>query len=1001
MDLRQSVPEKIHELFKNTFLAKSQKDLKEIYQSIAPIFEEVDKIDSLINSEQPGQNRLKEVDAHKEAIYQLIRNKWTQPSGWDFADEFADFIEGVQYYTESLPEFQKEEQSPDRFKPLDTDGWYVRIKKYLKNSSYQLSIFPLRLINWILVKLKKKPKAIRRWYHTIPVRRTVNKVYQTDLLKSLTRSEKSKYQSLLEDLLNLKTLENSSDVVISLKENELNLEPLSDLNGKEQIEKIKQQIRENQKKYVKETKEVLVAGDIRFVETMDKADTTEFSKKQLNEKYIRRRFARYNKAWFDHSEDWSRTLFALFDDWRLDLEINRLKYIAYQELFEAKKSLEIEKKKYLKSVLKISDTLINSETRIKKEPDISRLSVQVEKETIQKKLDQQLIPEILVQFDNKKLIGIIREIEIKLERDIEALAESRALVRIEQYGRPLKEQDVNYIKPNELISFEVFQDFLSLLNKLKNSITNQLESIIKLMPDIDNIVLFSMETAINATPPEQEKISSENIQIILNGIGRAKNRISDLNLLIEKLYGSYEQHLFEAIQMFTSQAVILMQNENALAIRIKLLKAKALQQTKSYRNKFRTHLFRIFILTRNIFRDRISFISSRIEILRKRYFLQPSDAIITQEISDFLSESEKYINQLPVIYRRLYKVEPVTDMDLFIGRELEFDAIKSSHQKWIDGRASSTAIIGEKWGGLSSFINYLNVNLKFNYPVIRISPSQKYYQKDKFYKLLAVSLSIKSGPDQEAIVDAIKNSESKKIVIIEDIQHMFLRSMNGFDAMRSLIEIINQTQNEIFWILTCTQYAWNYLVKSFQINDLFHKIVVMESMKNEEITSIIKKRNHIGGFKIIFIPPEELQQNKKFNSSNEEEQQTLLEKRFLKRLNDFAESNISMALIFWLLSTKKVTEDQIFIGDFDSPDHSFLHVMTQIRIYILLALILHDGLSFSELSLVNNQAPDDLRLQITSLRDDGIIINQSDLLMVNPLIYRNVVSVLKSKNLIH
>jgi hypothetical protein len=510
-----------------------------------------------------------------------------------------------------------------------------------------------------------------------------------------------------------------------------------------------------------------------------------------------------------------------------------------------------------------------------------------------------------------------------------------------------------------------------------------------------------MDTAFNATSTEQEYINTENKQIILDGLGRAHNRLSDIKQITEKLFDTYEIQLFEAIQNFTSRAVELMQNENALDIRLKLLKAKALQQTKSYKNKLRNRLLNAIILLRNNYRKSFSYISSKIGFFRKKYFLQPSDAIVTQEISDFLSESEKSIHGLPVIYRRLYKVEPVSDMDLFIGRKQEFETIKSSYIKWKDGRGLSTVIVSEKWGGLSSFINYLLANIKFGYPVVRICPTEKYYQRDRLFKLLSTSLSVSFSENQDDFILAVKKIDSKRIVIIEDMQHLYLRSMNGFDAIRSLIEIINGTHQQIFWILTCTQYAWNYLVKSIQIHDYIHQVVTMKTMNEEELNSVITKRNQIGGFKIVFTPAVELVGNKKFNSMSEEDQQKILEKRFFKRMNDFAGSNISMALIFWLLSTKNVTEEQIFVGDFENPDHSFIHVMAQIRIYVLLSLILHDGLSIEEISLVNNLSTDDIRLHITSLQEDGIIVSNSDIFTVNPLIYRNVVSVLKSKNLIH
>ncbi len=1000
MSLRETVPEIVNEIIKKTFFTKSRQDLKEVYQSVQPILAEIDKIGRILDSIQSDQS-IEEVAKHKEAIYLLIKDMWTKPAGWDFSDKYSDFLDGVQNHIETLPEFQIEEQSPDRFKALRTDKWYIRVKKYIKYKIYLISKIPFRIFNWLLKLFKKAPRPDHLWNHKIPVRKVVRKVYHTDLIRTLTNVDKSKYKLLLGTLFSLKTLENNSDIEITYEEGKIRLKKVSEEDTKGQLENIIKEITANEKKFGKETKEALTLAEGQFLEIMDKVDTIELPVKHVSDKNNQRRFKRYNRLWLDNSEDWSRTLYALFDDWRLDLEISRLKFIAYNELFLTIKQLDKEKQEYLKSLRKIPGVLNDIEASIKKQSGISRKELLNVKLTIKKKVNDEMIPGVINQFDSKTLIGFLRQIELKLEGEIEAISERRALVKTDQYSRPLNEQDVSYIQPDELILFEVFPRFLELTNQLKNSIFNQLAAILKQIPDLDNIVLFSIETAINTTEPEQDQINLENTQIILNGIGRAKNRISDIQVLIDKLYSTYEEELINAIQKFTVDSAKLMQNENALEIRIKLLKAKALQQTKSYKDKFKGKLIQVLTSSKNLYTSRVPVIYNKFKSIRKRFFLQPSDAIITQEISDFLSESEKSITQLPIIYRRLYKVEPVSDMDLFVGREFEYEAIKSSYQNMMNGRSSSTVIVGEKWGGLTSLINYVIDNMNFEYPIIRIRPKEKYYRMDKFHQFLAASLSVDHISEQQELIETIKKFTTKKIVIIEDIQHMYLRSFDGFEALRSLIEIIYQTQDQIFWILTCTQYAWNYLVKSFQINDYFHKVLMMKPMTNEEINSVIQIRNQIGGFKIIFIPPEEVKEHKKVKSLSEEEQQKMFEKRFFKKLNDFASSNISMALIFWLLSTKNVTDDHIVVGDFDNPDQSFIQVMTQTRIFILLALILHDGISLEEISEVNNQTSDDLALQISSLQEDGIIIRQSDIFIVNPLIYRNVVSVLKSKNLIH
>ncbi len=1001
MNLRTKVPNGVHEIIKKSLFSKSRKELNEIYRSLDQVMDVVRKMDELISSKPDEQTLIQKISDYRETIYHWIKKKGIQPANISFSEKFPEFIDDIQDFIGTLQKSQKEEQSPYRFMPVDSDGWYLRLRKYFKYKAYKISILPRKTLNLFLKIFRKKLKPIRYWMHTIPVGEAVRKAYLNEMLKDLIKSEKQKYQSLLETLLTLKDLENLTDVEIRIGDGIYSLEKLSDQDYDIQLKKLQQEIDARKRKFSKETNDILKLQDKNFLNIMDKADTLELPKKNLKQERLVKKFEKYDADWLENSKGWHRTLFALFDDWLLDLEINQLKYVAYSELFQARKRLEEEKLQYQSCLIRLSEVLNEFETSIRKEESMTRKKLQSIKIAIRKKVAEKIVPEIINQFDSKTLTGIIRQMEIHLEKEINSFSDTRALVKTDQYQHALKEQEINYIKPNELLSFEVYPNFLNLTTQLKNSVFNQLETVINLVPDIDDIVVFSLDTAINASGPDQEQINAENIKIILDGIQRAKNRYLEIEKSVGMLFVNYDDQLIASTVKFTTDAVELMQNENALAIRIKLMKAKAIAQTKSYKEKVEAIISKRKVSFLNLYKEKTYILSKKLRRARKKYFLQPSDAIITQEISEFLNESKNSINQLPVIYRRLYKVEPVTDMDLFIGRNGEFEAVKTSYQQWISGRSSSTAIIGEKWGGLSSFINYLNENMKYKYPVVRICPVQKYYTKDQLFSLLISSLQINQISTQGEIIEYLKNLPSKKIIIIEDIQQLYLRSIDGFNAMLSLIEIINQTQKNIFWLVTCTQYAWNYLVKSIQISDHFHWVVDMKTMDQDEINNIIRKRNQIGGFTIVYIPPEDYKDYKKFKTSNEEEQQSMLEKRFFRRLNDFASSNISMALIFWLLSTRKVTDDHIYVGDFNNPDHSFIHAMNQSRIYILLALILHDGLSLEDLSRVNNQSEEELGFMVSSLVDDGIIIRQSGLFMVNSLIYRNVVSVLKSKNLIH
>ena len=118
-------------------------------------------------------------------------------------------------------------------------------------------------------------------------------------------------------------------------------------------------------------------------------------------------------------------------------------------------------------------------------------------------------------------------------------------------------------------------------------------------------------------------------------------------------------------------------------------------------------------------------------------------------------------------------------------------------------------------------------------------------------------------------------------------------------------------------------------------------------------------------------------------------------------MNKFAESNISLALLFWVRSTSSITEDRITIGNLPKIDFSFLSYLSGEKIFTLNLLLIHDGLSEKDLFLIRGTTVERCRRLLTTLEEDGIVVKRKGLFLLNPLLYRPIVEVLKAKNILH
>ncbi|MCW8802804.1 MAG: hypothetical protein OQK57_00260, partial [Ignavibacteriaceae bacterium] len=131
-----------------------------------------------------------------------------------------------------------------------------------------------------------------------------------------------------------------------------------------------------------------------------------------------------------------------------------------------------------------------------------------------------------------------------------------------------------------------------------------------------------------------------------------------------------------------------------------------------------------------------------------------------------------------------------------------------------------------------------------------------------------------------------------------------------------------------------------------------------------------------------------------------EQKQNLLEKEFFGSLNKFAQSNISLALLFWLSSILEIKERKVLINaDFEISD-SILNSLTTEKVFVLQSLVLHDGLSAQDIARTINYSLDEITQLTQILHDDGVLIKNNGVFLINPLLYRQSVTLLKSKNLI-
>jgi hypothetical protein len=498
----------------------------------------------------------------------------------------------------------------------------------------------------------------------------------------------------------------------------------------------------------------------------------------------------------------------------------------------------------------------------------------------------------------------------------------------------------------------------------------------------------------------EDDIEDSARKITIEGIGRAIKKTDQLSERILEVHEWSGETLKMTIQSFVNTLEELTDNENVFELKYRIAKAKAIKTSTQLKDQLLIYLKRSsdFVIKKT--RWFVSASSSYTEHLSKIYGFSDQSSIISAEISNFLAETNKSIGKLPYVYQRLFKLEPVTGNYLFFFRQNEIISLREAYSNWKIGRYAPVAVVAEKGAGITSVMNFFLKEINQKMYILNLSSCNDCYKVDNLLNLLSETLNTDKIESFEDAANLILSSDMPSIILVDGLQFAFLRKVHGFECIKYLLELISRTHSKVFWIVTCTKQAWDYLNRTLKINEYFGHLVEFGELTDQEMIELVKKRHKVSGYNLRFLPSSFDVENSKYRKMNDEERQSYLEREFFSQLNRLALGNVSIALLFWMRATNDVKKNTIYLNSMKAFDLSFFKSLETEKLFSIYSLLLHDGLSIEEFSKVMNQSPEHSRMQLIQMKDDGILIEMNNRYFVNLLLYRSAVNLLTDKNII-
>ena len=939
----------------------------------------------------------------KKELYNQLESEFPAKQDTTIFDYYKLVFDTLSSLTSELNSELSETQKAERFKIQEKDNASLKIQKVFKQFFFWTSKLPLHISNLF----RKEKKEIKYWSHKIPLKAMLQVHFQQDLLdKSLVLFKE--IQQLKCDARNTKweiNKEINLEVAALLDEEDINFDKLKEhLHEMAERQKINEVVKnfdtklkvwkEQIERYFEESL-TLFNTNLTLVNTIE-LDSTIYSDASLRNsgQNIQIEFKKILNGW-------RNTQFAQIDDFQVDLELYQLKYSGLTQYFLLKSSYKTRISKtttdFIDTINADIEAVIRKVESSQSADDIKDLLVS-ERIKLHHQLEKKSVPAAVNALYENNFPNLLERLETKIRVQLELMKESRIIYSKETYDAPIPKSNLSHFNPKELVEVDLIGPFSKSLFHLKAALNDKISSTEIGLQDLVGIVDYNLDAAINSADGE---LSLAEIKgIAKEGLDRACSKTQGLADDLQDISELIGVQLKKELDQLNIELLRLTENENITNLRIKLAKAKAIDKTQTYRKELFEKVRNFIPIAIRFGQQKFNQLKVYSNTLQERIGLTEKSNEMTIELSDFLLQSEKAIKQLPYVYRRLYEIKPLEEEGFFEGRAKEAAKLEEAFNHWEVSTISSAVIVGEKGSGASSLLNQF-VRNHSDSNIIRRKMTTTACSAEAFSNFFDELFDEDTLVNFDRIVDFL-NHGVKRIIILEDIQHFYLKKPNGFEAITLLFELISQTAKNIFWLVSTSTFSWSYFQKTIAIERYIRHKIVLSPLSDEQIIKLIMKRHRVSGYNLKFdesqVPHKDLFSTfkKKVDTS-----QDGLQKSFFSELNAFAQSNISLALLYWLRSALSFEDNTVIIGKIKNIKFNFLTSLDTNSIFTLHSLLLHETLNVKEHAEIFHQAEKQSRMTLMVLEDSGILVSKDGEFHINHLIYRQVVTVLRNKNLIH
>ena len=937
----------------------------------------------------------------EDTALQDIRGSWT--------DAYAGF-------TEPLPEEAQIPMEASYWDPHSEDtvrmeAWKFgqRLKRRIQNARYRMG-------NGIRRKLGKPLRSPDDQFRTFPIEPFVGYYLEQPYTEFLLQEWENHLHQVVQDLGEIHQIVTEMSIVFLFLEDAEHVWVERDsqaiaaqlASSKEWIDRV-DALAQQQDTHQTEAMERFrgwyeeIADTIR--RTWHVAGTYMLPVATFGEANAERRQEKFSRDFERHKNAWSSHLSMEQQDFRHDISLTIIQLTAGIAYFDTARSLS-EKisgrvvPEFSRALGPLSESLERFRNIDKEDTSALSEAIASERQTLTRTLRERFLPQIMDTLIQTQLDADLQRFLEQTRAPIQVLPDSQTIFRTRDTERIPPRSESTDIPIRELVEDTLLATLRTKLSASQKAVREKVEEILHGISEIDQVVEFNLDAALALL--QEQKPLSEVHQTVLEGLGRARGRIDQFIQQCNGIEQQIRNDLLGLSHTFVEDVQELLDNEKAIAFKLQVARTKAQERFRSYRR-------RTWRFLRGALPRLWSYVVSGLSHVYRQYMrfgrmagLVVAPVSTQEQILQFLSETNRRIAELPYVYQRLFRTEPLTDERFFAGRDEEMAILKADCDLWLQGRYMTTAVVGERGSGRTTLLNFAEEQVFSRFPIKKIDIAETIWGVEDLAPYLEEAFGIEGGNSLPEITRVLQDLDEPVICIVENIQNMFLKTVDGFDLLEAFLLLISQTYRNVYWVVTCTLYSWEYLDKVIRISQHFQRVLTLGGLTRESTESIILKRHRVTGYQLLFEIPERIRKTRKYRRlSSEEDQQKHLENLFFERLESFGSGNVLVTMLFWLIAIQQIEQNRLILSPEISIDYSFLHHLSPEELFTLGTVLQHEVLKAEEYAEVFHQDLQQSVLLMNTLYNKGMLIESPVGYMIHPFLYRPIVRLLKVRNIVH